>query len=206
VAPVEHLVPADLSPDSPIRIDNDSPDLLQFHYQACSTSPWRWLVPLFTVPFSVAWFSGVFSFVAGAWHIPLLPVRILFVVFSIPFLIAGVVPLAIGLIAVRGRTTVRLTPETLHCRWHAGWLGYSRSLPTATIDRIGVETIANPRQNPRVRGARQVSGAAAGRVCVARAGAKGLYLTLFLDETASQQVAALLRTRLEDGGHVLADA
>ena len=41
---------------------------------------------------------------------------------------------------------------------------------------------------------------------MARAGAKGLYLTLFLDETASQQVAALLRTRLEDGGHVLADA
>jgi uncharacterized Zn-finger protein len=205
VAPLEQLVPADLSPDGPIQIDEDSPDLLQFHYQAGSSSPARWLVPLLTIPFSMAWFAGVFSFIGGAWQIPMLPIRILFVVFAIPFLLAGLVPLAIGLIAVRGRTTVRLTPDALQCRWHAGWFGYSRSLATAAINRTGIETIASSRQNPRVRDARQVKGPAAGKVCVVRAGGKRLYLTLFLDETASQQVAALVRTRLEDWGHVLAD-
>ena len=206
VAIVEKLVPADLPPDGPICIDEDSRDILQFHYAAGSSSPWRWLVPLIAFPVSLAWCSGVSGFVAAAWRIPLLPIRMLFVAFSSLFLIAGIVPLAIGLVAVRGRTTVRLTPDTLECRWHAGWLGYSRSLATAAIDRIGVETFAASRQNPRVRGSRQASGPAAGKVCVARAGGKGLFLTLFLDETASQQVAAMLRTRLEDWGHVLADA
>ncbi len=206
VAVVEKLVPADLPPDGPIEIDEDSPDVLQFHYAAGSSSPWRWLVPLITVPFSLAWFCGIFSFLGAAWQFPMLPIKILFIAFSIPFLIVGFVPLAIGVIAVRGRTTVRLTPETLQCRWHAGWLGYSRSLATDAIDRIGLETLATSGQNPRVRGARQVSGPAAGKVCVARAAGKSLYLSLLLDEKVSQQVTALLRTRLEDGGHVLADA
>jgi uncharacterized Zn finger protein (UPF0148 family) len=206
VAVVEKLVPSDLPSDGPIQIDEDSPDVLQFHYAAGSSSPWRWLVPLFTVPFSLAWFCGVFSFIAGAWQIPLLVVRILFILFSIPFLIVGCVPLAIGVLAVRGRTTVRLTAETLQCRWHAGWLGHTRSLAIDAIDRIGLETFATSRQNPRVRNARHVSGPAAGKVCVARAAGKALYLSLFQDETVSQQVAALLRTRLEDRGHVLADA
>jgi uncharacterized Zn finger protein (UPF0148 family) len=206
VAAIAKLVPADLPPDSPIHVDEDSPDELEFHYDAGSGSPGRWLVPLFTIPFSLAWLAGVGSFAAGAWQIPFLPFRFLFVAFSVPFFLAGLVPLAIGVIAVRGRTTVRLTPQALQCRWHAGWLGYSRSLPTATIDRIAIETFATSRQNPRVRGARQAGGAAAGKVCVARAGGKGLYLTLFLEESAAQQVAALLRTRLEDWGRVVADA
>jgi uncharacterized Zn finger protein (UPF0148 family) len=206
VAAVEKLVPADLPPDGPIQIDEETSDVLQFHYAAGSGSPLRWLVPLFTVPFSLAWFSGVFSFIGMAWQFPMLPIKILFTAFSIPFLLVGFIPLAIGVIAVRGRATVRLTPETLQCRWHAGWIGYTRSLATDAIDRIGLETFATSRQNPRVRNARQVSGPATAKVCVARAAGKALYLSLFLDEKVSQQVAALLRTRLEDRGHVLADA
>src|SRR5262249_3266273 len=61
VAVVEKLVPADLPPDGPIQIDEDTSDVLQFHYAAGSGSPLRWIVPLFTVPFSLAWLSGVFS-------------------------------------------------------------------------------------------------------------------------------------------------
>ncbi len=204
-ATIKKLAPADLPPDGPIRIDEDSPNVLQLHYTIGSNSVWRWLVPVFTVPFSVAWFAGIFSFIGGAWQIPFLPVRILFVVFSIPFLLFGLLPLAIGAIAIRGRTTVRLTPEALQCRWHIGWLGYSRSLPTAAIDRIGIESLAGSRQNPRVRRVRQAGRADAGKVCVTRAGGKGLYLTLFLDETAAQQVAALLRTRLADWGRIVAE-
>ncbi|MGE5193122.1 MAG: hypothetical protein ACM3U2_11545 [Deltaproteobacteria bacterium] len=205
-SPLERLAPADLSPGSPIHIDEDSPDVLQFHYLLALNSPWRWLAPVFTVPFSVAWFAGIFSFIGGAWQIPFLPVRILFVVFSIPFLIAGLVPLAMGLIAVRGRTTIRLTPDSLRCRWHSGWLGYSRSLPTAAIDRLGVEAMASSPKNPRVRGVQHGGGPAVGKVCAARAAGRALYLTLFPDDAVSQQVAALLRTRLKDMGFKLPDA
>jgi hypothetical protein len=166
----------------------------------------RWVVPLFTVPFSLAWFGGVFSFIGMAWQFPMLAIRLLFIAFAIPFLLVGFVPLAIGVIAVRGRTTVRLSLETLQCRWHAGWIGYTRSLTVDAIDRIGLETFATSRQNPRVRNTRQASLPAAAKVCVARAAGKTLYLSLFQDETVSQQVAALLRSRLEDRGHVLANA
>jgi hypothetical protein len=179
--------------------------MLQFHFEAASTSPWRWIVPLVMLPLSLAWYGGVFAVMGGAWQAPFLPVRILAIVFSIPFLLVGLLPFAIGLVMLRGRTTVRLTSETLRCRWHAGLLGFSRSLATTTIDRIGIEEIAAAPQNPRVRGAWQAPAATAGKVGVARAGGKGLFLTVFLDETAARQVMSLVRTRLEDMGHVLSD-
>lgn len=65
VAPLPQLVPADLPPDSPIRIDEDDSERLQLHYLMAANPPTRWLVPLFTVPFSMAWYAGVFSFIAG---------------------------------------------------------------------------------------------------------------------------------------------
>jgi hypothetical protein len=106
---------------------------------------------------------------------------------------------------LRGRTTVRLTPEALACRWNAGIFQYSRSLPTSRIDEIKMKTIVQPGGNPRVKSATNRQGAD-WKVCVARAGEKNVYLSLGLDQTASVQMAALLRTRLEDMGHVLVDA
>ena len=43
-------------------------------------------------------------------------------------------------------------------------------------------------------------------MCVARGRGKTLYLSLGLDPAVSGQLATLLRTRLEDMGHVLVDA
>src|SRR5262249_27705667 len=99
VAVIEKLVPADLPPDGPIQLDEDTSEVLQFHYAAGCGSPLRWIVPLFTVPFSLAWFSGVFSFIGMAWQFPMLPIKVLFTAFAIPFLLVGFVPLAIGVIA-----------------------------------------------------------------------------------------------------------
>lgn len=206
VVPLEQLLPAELPPESPLHVDEDSSDVLQLHYLLASGSAARWLVPLITLPFSLAWYWAVFAFLGGAWQAPFLPVRIVAIVFSIPFLLVGLLPFAAGLVMLRGRTTIKFTPETLACRWHAGWIGYSRSIGTAAIDEIRVQAIAPAQQNPRVRSARQIKAAPEWKVCVARAGGRRLYLSLFLDETTSRQIAALLRTRLEDWGHVLADA
>jgi len=204
VVPAQQLVPADLPPDSLLVIDEDAPDVLQFHYLLASTSPARWLVPLFMLPFGLAWYGIVFSVVGGAWQAPFLPFRIVAIVFSIPFLLVGLLPFIIGLFMLRGRTTVRLTPEVLECRWNAGLFRFSRSLPTSRIDEVKMQVLAQTKSNPRVKAPRQRQGPE-WKVCVARGGGKTLYLSLGLDQAASGQVAALLRTRLEDMGHILPD-
>lgn len=202
----ERLEPADIPPESAIRIKEDSPQALELHYAVVSQLPLRWIVPLIFLPFSLAWYGVIFSFIAGAWQIPFLPVKILFLVFSLPFLIAGLFPLALGLIAFRGRTSVRLTEESLRCSWHVGWLNYPRSIETASLETVGVESVVKTAQNRRVRGSTQVGRVDSQACCVARAGNKRLYLTLFQAELVAHQVASLLRTRLEKMGHLLRDA
>jgi|GEM_PF-1010412 len=204
--PSERLEPADLPQQSGIRVDENSAEALEFSFAATSESPLRWIVPLIALPFSLAWYSGIFAFIGGAWQIPFLPMKILFMVFSIPFLIAGLLPLAMGLIAFRGRTSVRLTSEILACRWQAGWLKYSRTLSTPDIESVGVESLAKGAQNPRVRGSSATNQSSSQNCCVARAGSKTLYLTMFQEEPLARRVASLIRTRLEQMGHALRDA
>ena len=202
----ERLDPADIPSDGAIRIDENSAEVLEFSYPATAQSPLRWIVPLVALPFSLAWYGGIFSFLATVWHFPFLPVKILFSLFSIPFLIAGIFPVALGLIAFRGRTSVRLSADSLGCRWHAGWLKYSRSLESSAIRSVGVESMAKSSHNPRVRGSQSALQSGTQNCCVARAGSKRLYLTMFQEEPVARQVASLIRTRLEKLGLMMRDA
>lgn len=192
----ERLEPAELPADSRISIDEDSDEALEFHYDLSAESSSHWIAPVVALAVSIAWFSMIGGFIGAVWRFPMVPARIVFLLFTIPFLLAGVVPLAIGFLFARGRTTIRLTPQSLHCRWHAGWLGLTRTVPTAEITSVRMEFAATAMQNPRVR---QPKGAAASkfRACIVRAGNRSLYLTLFQPESLARQVAALVRTRLE---------
>lgn len=201
----ERLDSASLPADSPIRIDEDSPEALQFHYLAGSNSPMRWIVPLFAIPFSLAWFAALVFIFGVAWQMPFLPVKIVFTLVLIPFVLAGLVPLGIGLLSVGGRATIRLTRESLTCRWHVSLIGISKSLRTEEIDSVRVEVVKGARQNQRVRGAQPIGASDSGKCCLARAGGKKVYLTFFQDEPVARQIASLLRTRLEDMGHKLRD-
>jgi uncharacterized Zn finger protein (UPF0148 family) len=201
---IERLEPADLPPDSPIRVDEDSDGVLQLSYPATSDTPLRWVLPLILIPFSMAWFGGVFAVFAWAWQAPFLLENVFFVLFSVPFLTAGLVPLGMALAAIRGRTTVRLTGDSLTCRWHVGRFGRSRSLSTAAIDRIRIANFANVGQNPRVKSPTR-SQNVGWECCIVHAGSQKMLLTVFLDETVARQVAALVRTRLEKMGHALRD-
>jgi hypothetical protein len=205
VAPREHLLPSELPHHSPLLIDEDSRDALELHYLLAGTSPARWLVPLVMLPFGLIWYSIVFSVVSGACQAPFLAVKIVAIVFSIPFLLVGLLPFLVGLFMLRGRTTVRLTAEVLECRWNAGPFHYSRRLPVDLVEEIKMQAVAQSAGNPRVRGPKNRQGPD-WKVCVARSRGKTLYLSLGLDQAASGQLATLLRTRLEDMGHVLVDA
>jgi hypothetical protein len=199
----ERLDPADVAPDSAIHIDENSAEVLEFSYAAMAESPLRWVVPLIALPFSLAWYGGILSFLTKIWHFPFLPVKILFSLFSIPFLLAGLFPFVLGLVAFRGRTSVRLTLDSLACRWHVGWLTYARSIGTAAIRSVGVESMVKSAHNPRVRGSQEAAHVGPQNCCVARAGSKRLYLTMFQEERVARQVASLIRTRLEKLGYAL---
>lgn len=203
VAPVEQLVPADLPAQSLLLINEDSPDVLQMHYLFSTTSPARWSIPIAALPVSLVWCFIVACFLSGTWQAPNIFIRTVGITVSTLFLLVGLVPFAIGLVMLRGRTTIRLTFDTLECRWHAGWMGYRQSLPTEAIDEIRVQNFDLSKQNPRIRNPRQPKPPPEWKVCTARAAGKNLYLSLFLDEVSAGQMAALLKTRIADMGYVL---
>jgi uncharacterized protein YbaR (Trm112 family) len=201
---IERLEPAGLPADSPIHVDEDSPGVLILTYPATADTPLRWVLPLILLPISLAWFGGAFAIFGKAWQAPLLLENIFFVLFSIPFLLAGMIPLGIALVAMRGRTTVRLTGQSLTCRWHIGKFGRSTSVATPAIDRVRIANFANVGQNPRVKN-RTRSRTVEWECCMVHAGSQKMLLTILQQEALARQVAALVRTRLEDMGNVLRD-
>jgi len=201
----ERLTPATLPADSRIAIDEDSAEGLQFHYLAVGHAGLRWVVPIVTIPFSLVWYGFLFAFIGMAWQMPAGGMSVVFTLFAIPFLIVGLFPLGIGLLAFRGHTTVRLTRETLSCRWHVANLGRSKRVGTSAIDDIRVENaISAAGQNPRIRGAKTAGKAAPNlAICLVRAGSRKILLAILQEEQIHWQVASLLRTRLQDMGHTL---
>lgn len=215
----EPLRPEDLPTDSLITIDENTRETLRLHYSAAGNSVLRWVIPLFTLPFALAWYAGIFGFMGigglgavgfgqggfgnaiGGWIF-----FIVVLLFMIPFVLAGLIPLGIGLFAARGRITTTLTAEKLTARWHLGPLGYSRSLPVSEITSLRLETGEDfQRRNPRVALARRTSTRASSdsRACIARTSSRMLLLTFMQSDPALRQLTSLLRTRLADMGHPL---
>jgi hypothetical protein len=148
----------------------------------------------------------VITFVGGAVIAPLGPARFLFLLFAVPFLIAGLLPLTIGLFTLAGRITVRLDAESLAARWHIGRVGYSRKLPVGSIASVRVEEGQPGTRNRRVRARPLASRTHSdSRCCIVRGAGKMLPLTFFHDEATARQMASLLRTRLAELGIALND-
>jgi uncharacterized Zn finger protein (UPF0148 family) len=202
------LDPSSLPADSIIRILEDTRERLRLSYSLGPPLALRIFLPLFLVPFSIAWYGGVVMFVVMAWKAPGPGgvMSILFTLFAIPFFIAGLMPFGLALVSIfGGTTTVDLTSENLSCRWGSGPFGFTRKMPTASIESVRVES--GDATNPRRRRARRVGVSASGdsKACVVRGGGRMILLTLFQGETAARQVAALLRGRLARMGHTRFD-
>jgi hypothetical protein len=194
----QQLAPADLPWGTRIEIDEDSAETLEFHFPAVGKESLRWLVPLVAVPFGLAWCGGVVLFMVAAWNMRAGAGNRAFALLGLPFLAAGLIPLAIGWMAFRGRTTIRLTRELLSCRWHAANFGKTWSIPAQAIDAIRVETFLTVGQNPRVRRATNSPlRTDHGTSCVVHAGGRKLMLTFLQEESLPWQIASLLRTRLQ---------
>ena len=128
--------------------------------------------------------------------------RIVGVIFSIPFVLGGLFPAGLGLLALFGRMTVEINRDRLSCRWSVGPLGWTKSLPTNSITQIAVYSGA-PLNSRKIRMRRQTTSQS---VCNVWAGTKFVPLTLLYDEATNRQLAALIRTKLSDLGFPRADS
>lgn len=214
--PLPVIDPASLPADGDIEIEESTREHLRFNIQNRSGAPLRWLSLTFAVPFTIFWYGMLFTMLGtmffgknGVFNGKDAMDAILgvcFGLFFIPFFVAGLLPVGTTLFYCKGRATVDLTREKLTCRWHLGRVGYSRSVPTATIEKVGVESVSQTKTPRHARTRAQSL-----PICVVRAGPKSIWLTVFRaseDPNAAmhQIVASLLRAKLAEMGHVLKDA
>jgi len=193
------LRPDELPARSAIRVEADADDRLVLDFPSTDQAVARYAIPAFALPFSLAWYAGITTFVAGVQNAPW-PVRIGFTLFAIPFFIAGAMPLGLGLFLLLGRMRVSLDRDLLSVRWSVGPAGYTRKLPTAQLQTLRLEQ-SGDRDNPRVRGSRLRSGGRTSlSTAVARTDAASLMLTMMHSEELSRDVISLLSTRLADWG------
>jgi hypothetical protein len=202
------LTAADLPSECAIRVVLDSPAELRFCLAAAQNRTAKWVVAGFCLLFSLCWYGFILGDLLKNLHEPAGPfawIQILFALFLVPFLVAGLFPLGFGLMALFGAITVHLTRETLSCRWSLGPIGWTKRLPTAAISLVRVESGDNrnsrTRQTGRTRG-NQTSQ----RACIVWAGDKRIPLTLLHDDDVMVQVAMLVRTKLNEMGYKLRDA
>lgn len=177
-------------------IDVQTDDHLQFHLPGCSHPIVRWGLGLFSMTFGIAFVSAPLGTALNFDDLGILPL-----LFTIPFILGGLIPIAVGLFMLCGRITVALSPGGIRVRYHVGPLGYSK---TAVLDAIiRVHVAQSKPSNPRVgRGAHQ-SGTKNLDACIVQAGKKSLLLTLVHDRSTARFVAQLVREQLKTMGHEL---
>ncbi|PIE35195.1 serine/threonine protein kinase [candidate division KSB3 bacterium] len=89
---------------------------------------------LFMMGFSIFWLSFI-----TFWTISAAIGSIIFALFSIPFWIIGIGIFSASLYMMFGRTVLDLTPEWVQLRYKLFGLGYSKRVPTSSIDKIQIE-------------------------------------------------------------------
>ena len=180
--------PADL------LIDEQTSDHLRFHLPI-NSHPWLgWIICAISVPFGM-FFSGsslmtILDFDNFNW---------ISTIFSIPFILAGLVPISVGLFALRGRITVDLTPEWLKVRYHLGLLGKTKKLPTKSLTAIKLMT-GSSSDDRRLRDAPRRAHKSNIASSVATSGTEMIPMTLIHNRDTARFVTQLVRRQLREMG------
>jgi hypothetical protein len=124
-------------------------------------------------------------------------------VFLIPFLAGGLVPLGIALLAVRGRLTTWIDREAVTVRLHVGPIGKSWTMPTSEVTAVRLmdtSELRSNQKNPRVAGAnpRVKGGSETSQAAGIFAGERRLALTALHRPLTARFVVWKVRTWLRD--------
>ena len=193
------LSPGELPGDSPIQVEDDRPDLLQFTFPALQNATARRAIPAVILAFMGVWLFSVGSFAWMMWNQGG-PFAGLFLFVPLLMLAFGTLPLFAALSALWGRTTVRLTPEVLECLWAIGPLRYRRSMAVEQIETILLGGLKAQRRVPTGRAARRLEQRRDAGGCAVTGGGKLLLVAPFSEPGMSRQLAGLLLWRLAGWG------
>lgn len=175
-------------------VDQTDPERLRIEFPASSMGVGRWVGVAFLVVFATCWYGFL---IGSALMVPA-PANAFGLVrhvHLIPFFIAGLMPLGALSFCLAGRLAVDVTPGLIHCRWHVGWLGYSRSLEVTPVTKVAVMVPPSRPDNPRIK--QTTTSSLTGKaICLALAGTKFLPLTLTTDRDVNQALAVLINEKL----------
>ncbi len=158
-----------------VTVLEDSPERLGLRLRLSEYAAATWFIGLFGLGFAAFWYSFILNdfsrhFRAVAAGAPGGAFDWFGLIFLIPFLIGGLMPLGLSLLVVGGRLTTWIDRELVKVRLHVGPFGKTWTLPTAEITAVRLidssempSRMGNPRVaggNPRVRGSSEISKAA----------------------------------------------
>lgn len=192
----EELVPAlraaDLTPESPVTINEDSPGCLRFSVPFVPRGTVRAIVAsIAVVVLAVFLYSGLSHLrapVPGGWFVL---VWIASAVFSA---LPALFPAAILAMLLFGRVTLEITPQEFSCRWHVGSLGRTKRLAAASIERVVIsEYDTRGGQQPGTRVIRVVARDDHGALDIPY---------LWHSDRTAREVAGLIRGTLHTQEHI----
>ncbi|HVJ83867.1 MAG TPA: hypothetical protein VNC50_22565, partial [Planctomycetia bacterium] len=138
--------------------------------------------------FAGLWYATLFTFFRFGIESPF-PMNVALALFSIPFIVGGLMPLAVAALALRGTSVLDVGPEEIVSRIGVGRFGYTRRLPTAEIDFVGAD---GDEDNPRWRDRPKNASAK----FVVRAGGKSISAWYATSPATCRALAELIRRRL----------
>lgn len=199
----EDVSAGELASDSEVTVHNDDRDHLQFSLPVVPPGRTRTLVPLFCVGFSVFWIGTTGSAAFAALGDKMDFVDWIGLVIAGLATLPGLIPVAVALFVLQGKTNVDITPQEVGCRWGLGKIGYRHALPTSQVTEVLV-TVPMAEKYAR-SGSRRVRRPNDVKVCMLFAGARMLPLTTFHKLRTAKEVAGLARGQLHRMGFTLQD-
>lgn len=185
-----------------VTILEDSPDRLGLRLGVTEFAAVRWLVAAFA-----GGFAGFWYFVSGGaiaaklwqgWN-PVGAFDWFEILFSIPFLLAGLMPLGIALLALFGRITTWVDRDRLTVKVHVGPLGKRWWMATPDITAVRITDRSDfPSHNPRIANLNSAGKPAMELNCgaAAFAGSRLLIMTLAHKRLTVRFVVEKVRTWL----------
>lgn len=183
---------AELTQPEDVTIDQQQPDHLRFHLPMCSNAKVSWIIAAIAVTFGTIFLGAAGSnFFEGNFHV-------FKILFFLPFFMGGLVPISIGLLALRGRITVDLTVQRIKVRYHLGLLGKSKEIATNQI--TDVRLVAGKESDDRIRRRSGQSQQIDLTTCVVKSSQRTLPLTLIHEKPTARFVTQLVRRQLREMG------
>jgi hypothetical protein len=186
--------PEDPFPDKIIRIVDQSPDRLEF-----------WMRSTFSIGVSIG-LAILFGFFAAFWNgitwtfvlnILRAPgfAKVFPLLFMIPFVLIGAASV-LGIIYVLfGYEWVRIDRERVRGKWGVGPFGYTRTIPTAEVERVTLEAAKTPNtaNQSRVRVDKQYT-------AYIRSVGKGIPMGIIHETNTAAHIAQLVRNQFATMG------